>query len=262
MVRRVVRRLSGVGVYHVDMSRLPGNVSGAGAQGEAVFAVQTGTTAINGLINYVVVASNSRRGATTWTIGYAHGLVADAKLETLARIGPSKSSPVSQQISLVTDGRHRLTVYFGNRLVYSANDLRLDIQPPFQPYLEVQALRIPYASVLPRPVGHEQHDADRRRCSRWLAPQPDRLQWEGRGIGPQPRRAGALAAHRARRSRARSFDGPPERTGRPTRAVQLLRGRRLSTVRTGSRHLVAGYDPASARGTTRRGGASAQTGER
>ena len=111
-----------------------------------MFAVQTGTTTINGLINYVVVASNSRRGATTWTIGYAHGLVADAKLETLARIGPSRSSPVSQQISLVTDGRHRLTVYFGNRLVYSADNLHLDIQPPFQPYLEVQALRIPYAS--------------------------------------------------------------------------------------------------------------------
>jgi hypothetical protein len=134
------------GVYHVDMSRQPGNVSGSGAQGEAVFAVQTGTTPVNGLINYVVVASNSRHGATTWSIGYAHGVIADAKLETLAKFGPSTSSPLNEQISLVTDGRHRLSVYFGSRLVYSADNLHLEIQPPFQPYLEVQGRRIAYTS--------------------------------------------------------------------------------------------------------------------
>jgi hypothetical protein len=134
------------GVYHVEMSRSPGNVSAPGAQGEAVFAVQTGTTKRNGLINYVVVASTSRAGATSWLIGYAHGKLADAKLETLAVIGPSTSSPLTRQISVLTDGRHRLVVYFGDQLVYASEHLDLDIAPPFQPYLEVQAFSIAYAA--------------------------------------------------------------------------------------------------------------------
>ena len=134
------------GVYHVRMDRPPGNVAGGRAQGEAVFAVQTGTTRQNGLINYVVVASNSTGGTTSWMIGYAHGHVKDARLQVLARTTASASSPTGHAITLRTDGLHRLAVYFGANLVFASDRLHLDIQPPFQAYLEVQSLRVPYTS--------------------------------------------------------------------------------------------------------------------
>ncbi|HUZ09747.1 MAG TPA: hypothetical protein VMU76_06215 [Acidimicrobiales bacterium] len=134
------------GAYHVRMDRPPGNVDGGRAQGEAVFAVQTGTTSQNGLINYVVVASNSTGGTTFWTIGYAHGHVKDARLQILARTPASVSSPTGREITLQTDGRRRLAVYFGRTLVFASNRLHLNIEPPFQAYLEVQSRRVPYTS--------------------------------------------------------------------------------------------------------------------
>jgi hypothetical protein len=133
------------GVYHVVMTKPPGEVSGAGNQGEAVFAVQTGTTGQTGLINYVVVASDSTKGATTWIIGYAQGHLANAHLEVLDRL-PASTTSSTRAITLVTDGTRTLSVWFGNQLVYSSSTLRLDIAPPFQPYLEVQSERIAYRS--------------------------------------------------------------------------------------------------------------------
>lgn len=134
------------GVYHVDMSRPAGNVSGDGNQGEAVFAVQTGTTKQNGLINYVVVASNSAGGVTSWLIGYSHGHLADARLETLSSTAPSPSAATSEGVTLRTDGRRSFEVWFGASRVYASDALALDIAPPYQPYLEVQARRIAYES--------------------------------------------------------------------------------------------------------------------
>jgi hypothetical protein len=134
------------GVYHVEMSKPPGNVAGTTDQGEAVFAVQTGTTKQNGLINYVVVASNSTRGSTSWLIGYAHGHVANAQLETLMSTKPSSSAASKLDITLRTDGRRSLQVWVGAVLAFDSRTLHLDIAPPYQPYLEVQSRRIPYES--------------------------------------------------------------------------------------------------------------------
>jgi hypothetical protein len=132
------------GVYHVRMSKPPGQLSGPGAQGEAVFAVQTATTKLNGLINYVVVASRSAGGATSWLVGYAQGRLSHARLQVLYQTPASASAPSSREVSLATDGRRRLVVCFGRQVVYASDSLSMDIPAPYQAYLEVQSSGPPY----------------------------------------------------------------------------------------------------------------------
>lgn len=204
------------GVYHVQMAKPAGQVKGRGAQGEAVFAVQTGTTRRTGLINYVVVASDSTHGVTTWMVGYAHGHVADARLQTLIRYPvPADSSPV-RDLTLVTDGHHRLSVWFGDRLGFASDHLRLDIAPPFQPYLEVQALRIAYTSYF--------HDfwVTTGTALTVAAPTGARLVLVGAG-------GRRLASATARNGTARLALPPP-----------LARGTARLVVRSGGRRVVLG----------------------
>jgi hypothetical protein len=134
------------GVYHVEMAKPEGAVRSKDAQGEAVFAVQTGTTKVSGLINYVVVASNSHGGGTTWSVGYAAGHLADAKLTRFLRVPVRSTSPDTRAVTVQTNGRSQLAVWFGTRLVFASDHLHLDIAPPFQAYLEVQSRLVPYAS--------------------------------------------------------------------------------------------------------------------
>jgi len=133
-------------VFHVRMSREPRNVMSRSQTGEAVFAVQTGTTKRTGDINYVLVASVTNAGCTYWEVGYAEGHVADATTTILWTGPPSPTASVSEDITLRTDGHSSYVVYFGNRVVYESKALKMNIVPPFQAYLEVQALEIAYES--------------------------------------------------------------------------------------------------------------------
>jgi hypothetical protein len=131
-------------VFHVRMSREPRNALSRSQTGEAVFAVQTGTTKRTGDINYVLVASATNAGSTHWKVGYAEGHIADATTTILWTGPPSPSAAVSEDIALRTDGHSSYIVYFGGRVVYRSDALAMRIIPPFQPYLEVQALEISY----------------------------------------------------------------------------------------------------------------------
>jgi len=131
-------------IWHSVMSRAPGHV--ATGTGEAVFAVQTATTQSTGAINYIVVATISRNSRSSWMVGYAHGVVADADTQVLWQSPATRTAPTSQPVTVQTDGRHRLAVWLGDRLVYNSDDLVLDIPPPFQAYLEVQGKSVAYTS--------------------------------------------------------------------------------------------------------------------
>jgi len=117
---------------------------GTKGRGLAVFAVQTATTQKSGVINYIVVAADSRSGSYRWLIGYAHGLVAGASTQVL---WTSKWRPnpiggtrlASQAVTIVTDGSHSLSVWFGADKVFSSERLVLKMPAPFQAYLEVQS---------------------------------------------------------------------------------------------------------------------------
>ena len=205
------------GAYHVRMRRPAGNINQGRAQGEAVFAVQTGTTRLNGLINYVVVASNSIDGTTYWTVGYAHGHVKNARLEILSRTTATASSPTGHDITLKTDGRHSFSVFFGHTRVYHSSHLHLDIAPPFQVYLEVQSFRVPYTSYF-----RDMWVTNSTTVTVTGAPSGSRLSLvrpDGKVISTAVSRVGAAR-----------FDLP----------VPLARGRADLVVQTGSRRLRLG----------------------
>ena len=114
---------------------------------EAVLAVQSASTQHNGTIDYVVVSSLTVRGETTWQVGSAHGVVADAVTQFLWRQPLRRQAPVQQAVTLRTDGRHDLEVWFGNRRVYASHTLDMHDPPPFQAYLEVQGDGRPYVAT-------------------------------------------------------------------------------------------------------------------
>lgn len=137
-------------VFHVAMTRDTVEIPRTDQSGEAVFAVQTASTKRTGILNYVLAASSTNDGQTGWLVGHAKGLHANAELTVLWECAPEPSvgAKVSQDITLRTDGRSTLQVWFGTQLVYAVREgLHLEVDPPLQPYLEVQALEIGYAST-------------------------------------------------------------------------------------------------------------------
>ncbi|MDQ0677394.1 hypothetical protein QFZ30_000776 [Arthrobacter pascens] len=131
-------------IFHVRMSKPPGNVQGHDEAGQAVFAVQTASTKVTGLINFVEVTTSSSGGKTSWQIDYSFGHVVDAQNILYWSTEPSENAADTEEVTLRTDGRRSLTVWLGDEQVFHSDQLELDIQAPFQPYLEVQALQTPY----------------------------------------------------------------------------------------------------------------------
>ena len=135
-------------VFHTRMSRPAAKaVASPKRSGEAVFAVQTGSTKKTGVINYVVVATFTSAGLFHELIGYAHGRYAGATTEVLWESPYAARRPATLDIALRTDGRHTLEVWINGRRSFASSSLHMDIAPPFQPYLEVQGLQIPYEST-------------------------------------------------------------------------------------------------------------------
>jgi hypothetical protein len=137
-------------VFHVEMSRDRVGVPRSDQSGESVFAVQTASTKETGVLNYVLAASTTNGGRTRWVVGHAKGLYSDAALTVLWRSAslPSACAEFVQEITLRTDGQSSLHVWFGGDLVYAADHgLDLEVDPPLQPYLEVQALEIGYMTT-------------------------------------------------------------------------------------------------------------------
>ncbi|MCW2967236.1 MAG: hypothetical protein JWM71_1008 [Solirubrobacteraceae bacterium] len=134
-------------VFSVRMTRPPAVVTNPKQSGEAVFAVQTGSTKRTGLINYVVVSTFTSSGLFHELVGYAHGKIADATTKVLWESPYAKHRPATLDIALRTDGSHTLEVWIGGRLAYVSHHLNMAIAPPFQPYLEVQGLGIAYTAT-------------------------------------------------------------------------------------------------------------------
>ncbi len=130
--------------WHAVMSR-PSVPVGDGV-GEAVLAVQSASTQRNGSINYVVVSALSSRGKSTWQVSSAHGFVDKADTDRLWQEPLRIDVPSTEQVTIRTDGHRSLTVWFGQREVYSSHNLHINDPAPFQAYLEVQGRGISYVS--------------------------------------------------------------------------------------------------------------------
>jgi hypothetical protein len=133
-------------IFHVRMSKQPGQIQSPTEVGQAVFAVQTASTKVTGLINFIVLSGDSTDGMTSWRVGYMHGHVRNAAYVNYWSTEPSVNSPDTQDVTLRTDGRRTLTVWFGKEQVFHSDELELEIQAPYQPYLEVQAVKTPFVS--------------------------------------------------------------------------------------------------------------------
>ncbi len=131
-------------VWHAVMSR-PSAPVNTGV-GEAVLAVQSASTQRNGTINYVVVSALSSGGKGTWQVGSAHGYLADAVTDRLWQEPLRADTPATEPVTIRTDGQRSLTVWFGDRVVYSSDHLHMNDPAPFQAYLEVQGRDIGYVS--------------------------------------------------------------------------------------------------------------------
>jgi len=122
--------------------------AGARATGELVMAVQTASTARTGDINYAVVSESvAADGRRFLEAGYATGRVRNAVEHVLKRV-PWAPGPLA--VSVVTDGEDRLQVWVDGWPFLDASGLRMGIEPPFQPYLEVQAVGTPYSVAFSR----------------------------------------------------------------------------------------------------------------
>jgi len=109
--------------------------------GELVMAVQTSDTVRTGDIDYVFVSELVSDGRRSLLVGYALGRVRDAVTHVLKDMG-WHSGPL--HVSIRTDGGNELSVWVNGTSVFRSSSLHLGIVPPFEPYLEVQALRTPY----------------------------------------------------------------------------------------------------------------------
>lgn len=113
-----------------------------GAIGELVMAVQTSDTVTTGDIDYVLAAENvAADGQRTLVVGYSLGHLRKATEHRL-KVVPWQPGPL--HVAIETNGSTRLSVWVNGALFYTSNALDLGIQPPLQPYLEVQARRTPY----------------------------------------------------------------------------------------------------------------------
>jgi len=125
-------------VIHVRMWRPSPSVPRAGQSGISLLAIQTGASSA---LDYVLVAGAISQGHESWLVGYAHGSTAYAKTTILKDL---PSTATTEDVTVRTDGRSHLDVYFGDTLVYATSALRLGVAPPFRVYLEVEERGFPY----------------------------------------------------------------------------------------------------------------------
>ena len=127
------------------MTAVPGRHQTA----ETVVAVQTAWTKLTGLINYLVVSEIASNGRPKRLYaGYAHGYLAHAS--TIAYYSEHSKQLLSSSkpyiVTIRTDGYTTAQIWIGNRQIVASSNLHLNIEPPFQVYLEVQDVAMRYSA--------------------------------------------------------------------------------------------------------------------
>jgi hypothetical protein len=135
-------------VFHTDMEAMPAVLDGGGI-GEAVFAVQTGSTKITSDVNFLAVNTYSSDDHLRWQVGYSAAKYEDARRTSLAEVDDLSPALIPDHpvgVTLRTDGYHSLDVYVDETRVLSTSELDMFVEPPLQAYLEVQAKDVVYTS--------------------------------------------------------------------------------------------------------------------
>jgi len=90
----------------------------------------------NGLINYVTCVSLTNTQATSWAIINTYGTTNQATKFTVLWMDNSANQPLTRDCTIITNGQNYLKVYLDGTMVYTSNNLNLQMPAPFNTYLE------------------------------------------------------------------------------------------------------------------------------
>jgi hypothetical protein len=89
-------------------------------------------------INYVACVAEVSPDGVKWVIESGTGTATEVTDRHVLWVDDNPALPLKRDCTIVTDGKKNYKVYFDHKLVYSANNLNLQMPMPFNSYLEVQ----------------------------------------------------------------------------------------------------------------------------
>lgn len=92
----------------------------------------------DGSINYVSCFSDTSLYGTVWAVGSVTGNKNQGTQFNVLWVDTSTNQPLTRDCTLVTNGQNTLKAYIDGNLVYSADNLTLQMPSPFNAYLEPQ----------------------------------------------------------------------------------------------------------------------------
>ena len=90
----------------------------------------------NGLINYVTCTTLTNNQATIWVVVSTTGTTQQATKFTVLWADNSQNQPLTRDCTIITNGNNYLKVYLDGIMVYTNNNLKLQMPAPFNAYLE------------------------------------------------------------------------------------------------------------------------------
>jgi hypothetical protein len=96
------------------------------------------TSVIYPYINYVACVAAVERDGVRWVVESGTGNATEVTDRHQLWADNNPSLPLKRDCMIVTDGDSKLKVYYDHKLVYSANNLNLQMPKPFNSYMEVQ----------------------------------------------------------------------------------------------------------------------------
>src|SRR5438309_7971481 len=101
--------------------------------------VQTSVNAPNALVNYVACGANTSGWNTLWAVYSATGDANSATTTTPLFVDNHTDQSLTRDCTIITNGSNYLKVYLDGVMVYTNNNLNLQMQEPFNAVLEPQS---------------------------------------------------------------------------------------------------------------------------
>src|SRR5439155_476840 len=100
--------------------------------------VQTSVNVPNAQVNYVACGSNTSVYGTLWAVYSATGDIHGATSFAQLYLDSSPNQPLTRECTIITNGSNYLKVYIDGTMVYNSTTFKLQLQEPFNAFLEPQ----------------------------------------------------------------------------------------------------------------------------
>src|SRR6267143_6101142 len=101
--------------------------------------VQTSVNAPNALVNYIACGANTSGWGTLWAVYSATGDGNSATTFTRLFLDTSPNQSLTRDCTIITNGSNYIKVYLDGVMVYTNSTLNLQMQEPFNAFLEPQS---------------------------------------------------------------------------------------------------------------------------